>query len=727
MSTDAHSHLRPSRSRIPLLLVAASLCSGCESDPLGPGPTRLEIAVLSGDGQVALAGSVLPQVFEVRVRETANDEPAEGVEVQWTVVAGDGASVVPGVSTTDEAGIASARLTLGASLGQYEVEAGFVGLTGPPARFSASAVLAPSLSGITPGPVRAGQTVELDGRNFGTQAPASTVFFSGIRGAVVSAMESRITATVPECLPSRTVAVTVRTGSLESNALELEVLEDGPALTLSPGEAFDLTDLTGSGCVKLAGVQGQEYLAVVTSASQVAAARWPYVLTGLVGAAPGAETTEGGGRSAPAWTARDDEGPQAAWDRMLRTREGRLARERGALPEGAARTAPGRVPAVGERREFQVLNADRGYTTVTAEVVLVGSRVVIYEDLEAPDPGLRAADFQALAADFDDPIFPTGREVFGEVSDLDANDRVVILFTPVVNALTARGEDGFVGGFFFGLDLLAGQANSNEAEIFYAMVPDPGAEFSDARSRELVMDVIPAILAHELQHMIAFNERIVVRGGTSQEALWLSEGMAQMAEDVVGDAFLERGDTNKGLQYKAGNWVRAARYLGDPADVSLIVTQGQGTLAERGGGWLFVRYIRDRAGGNGLLGELTRTTRIGVANVTAATGRSWEELFPDFGAALYLDGLGVATDDALVFAGLDLRQVIEMVETPYPLRPSTFDGRDFQITDDLWSSSVDFAIVRPPALGVAAVSLLEGNGSVASPTARMRLRLVRLK
>jgi hypothetical protein len=241
------------------------------------------------------------------------------------------------------------------------------------------------------------------------------------------------------------------------------------------------------------------------------------------------------------------------------------------------------------------------------------------------------------------------------------------------------------------------------------------------------MDVIPAILAHEFQHMISFNQRILILGGQVQEALWLSEAMAQMAEDVVGDAFLAQGDTAKGVNYKSGNWIRAARYLADPGDVSLIVAQGQGSLEERGGGWLFLRYLRDLSGDNALLGQLTRSTRVGVANVTAVWGESWESTFPDFSTALYLDDLGVPADDRLVFAHLDLRAVIEAVEDSYPLQPIAVTAQDAELEDELWSSSADFVKIRPPFGGSVALSLSGADGAPAASGARMQLTVVRIR
>ena len=710
------------------LLAGASACG--DDGPSGPAPVELEIIVLSGDAQVALAGGPLGDAFEARVERVGGGKPESGVTVTWTVVEGDGARVGPSASTTNEAGVATTRLTLGPALGEYRVEAVFDGLTGAPATFVATAILPPSVMALSGGPVAAGGAVVIEGTNFRPSPDENTVLFSGLRGRVTAATETELTALVPACVPGREVMVSVRVGSLESNAAALSVLDNGSTDEMALGQAIDVVDASGLVCHKLPGGQGQAYLAVVSASSQVAAARWGYTLSGLTGdettGPPAFGSPPAGEPPTPYLSALP--GPQAEWDRELRGLEKALLAEGVPSPPAAAAAQRASVPAVGERRDFDVLNKDQEFTRVTAEAVFVADRAVIYQDLNAPAGGLDARSFGALGRDFDDPIFPTNVDVFGETSDLDGNERVVILFTPVVNELTPRGADGFVGGFFFGLDLLVGRPGSNEGEVFYALVPDPEGEFGDERSTELVMDVIPAILAHEFQHMIGFGQRALVLGATSQEALWLSEALAQMAEDVVGDAFLERVDTSKAILYKSGNWIRGERYLRDPGDVSLIVAQGQGSLEERGGGWLFVRYLRGQSGSDQIFGDLTRTTRVGVANVVAVTGRSWESQFPDWSAALYLDETGVPAPQALLFPDLDLRSVIEVVEDPYPLMPRRVGNTDFVVEDDLWSSASDYFIIRPPVGGgTLSLSLSGPDGGDPTPASRLQLTLVRIE
>src|SRR5690606_28370633 len=169
---------------------------------------------------------------------------------------------------------------------------------------------------------------------------------------------------------------------------------------------------------------------------------------------------------------------------------------------------------------------------------------------------------------FDDPIYDAVVDVFGEPSDVDGDGRIIILFTPVVNEMTPRNSSGFIAGFFYGLDLTT-QANSNRSEIFYSLVPDPNGQFGDRRATSDVLRVVPPVLAHEFQHMIHFNQRYLLRG-VRTETLWLSEGLAHTAEDVVGAVFRARGRDAEADNFVLANLQRASRYLVDPGRTSLI-------------------------------------------------------------------------------------------------------------------------------------------------------------
>jgi len=213
-----------------------------------------------------------------------------------------------------------------------------------------------------------------------------------------------------------------------------------------------------------------------------------------------------------------------------------------------------------------------------------------------------------------------------------------------VNGLTERGAEGVIVGFFMGLDLIERQPDvllvtrfSNEAELFYGLVPDPTGEFSDPRSTERVIELLPGVMVHETQHMINWRYKVTDRGQQGEpETLWLSEGMAHMAEELGGDAAYDAGDIDLANDLYSSNFGRLLAYLEEPSAYSLTVTEGSGTLEERGAAWVFLRWIADQYG-DFIFRDLTQTPENGVANVAAQTGESFFRLFADWAVALWAE------------------------------------------------------------------------------------------
>jgi hypothetical protein len=406
----------------------------------------------------------------------------------------------------------------------------------------------------------------------------------------------------------------------------------------------------------------------------------------------------------------------------VRALEGTAIRERSPTQRrpGPAAVSAAAVPALGEARSFNVLNGHGGFDRVGAVARSIGSQAAIFVDTLAPAGGFTTGELNALAARFDQVIHPRVTTTFGSASDLDANGRIVILFTPAVNRLTPAGSSSFIGGFFFGVDLLPTSNGSNAGEVFYAIVPDPTGIHGNDRSKPAVANVVPAILAHEFQHMVHFNERILVRSADSQEALWLSEALAQMAEEMVRRDYAALGDTASQTLFRAGTRDRSRRYLQRPDTVSAIVTTGVGSLTERGAGFLNLLYLEDQLEGD-VLRRLTQTTVTGVANVEAVTHIDWADLLPDWWAAIYLDQptpeLG-----PLQYPDFDLKGFL----APFPLAPTAIGPAGASSSGSLWSSSVAYYLVSPGS-GISLAVRLGGDAGGASPVqAALRLRIVRV-
>lgn len=673
---------------LPLLLVV-TLAAACGKDSTGPGTRTVQLSVLAGDAQFALPGAQLAEPLQVIVIDAVSERPVKDVTVTWRVVQGS-ATLTAASAKTDGHGVATTFLRLGGQTGTYAAEATAPGQTGRAPRFEAFAVLAPVLAGVAPTAAAAGDTVVLTGQNFHPQAGQNTVLFDGIRGQVVSASATQLRVLVPSCVPSRTVAVQLWIGAVSSDTRPLAATGTaGTPLSLQPGEVRAFADAADLACVRLpGGVPNARYLLIPQNAATAYAAAMPFVLAAYTGFAPVTSPLAARARLSVA----DDF-------------EYRLRRQEAEWVEAAAelRRATGELrasladPQPGDRRTFNVLKPDNTSESITAEVKAVSARAVLYQDLAAPAGGFTAADFTRLGQVFDDPIYGTTTAVFGSPSDIDGNGRIIILFTPRVNALTARGESSLIAGYFYGCDLVARSRCSatNSGEIFYSLVPDPQGAFGDVRPTSAVLRTVPPVIAHEFQHMISFASR-----DRSLDALWLSEGLAHTAEDLVGSVFEQRGDVATARDFTRSNYVRAARFLSDIGNTSMIAEDDPGTLELRGGAWLLLRYLRAHFGGNQLLARLTQTTLSSTTNVMQQTGESWARLLGDFAVALYADRApdlaGVTLAPRHTFGTLSVRQAMLFDGIGYPLELTAL-GVEQSLSGQLPSSSSRFFMLSAPA------------------------------
>ena len=689
------------------LLLLTTLLLAC-GEPTAPPAEEVEILPRAGEGAVGLPGEILS--FEAVVVSAGDGAAQSGIVVEWRVARGDAALQGPGSSVSDSAGVVSTAVAFGETPGAVRVEARLRDAPERVAAFDATLAGRPRLDGLEPSLLVPGESVLLKGEDFPEDPREAVVLFSGIRGLVTEASARSLRVEVPPCLPTRPVEVTVQRGTLVSGGQVATVVAEGtPPRVLAPGEAVDIQDPGAPGCLHLDG--GASYALLLGSTSTVSGARYPVRVRTLAGApATVAAASPGPASTRARWGEHGDpEGMggrfAAGWEAELRRRAIPRSPAAGERAGGAAVQAP---PALGDRRSFRVLNRDGETEEVSSVARYVGEKVAIYLDEEAPEEGFQAEDLERLARTFDEDIHPVVTGVFGTESDLDGNGRVIMLLTPVVNRLTPAGTDGFIGGFFFGLDLRPGDGG-NDGEVFYAVVPDPQGIHGDPRTRERLLRGIPAVLAHEFQHMVHFHQRAVLRDGVGTGALWLSEGLAQMAEELVARSVEAGGRDSAAAAFRDGNRIRARRYLADPSGTSLVVGTGSGNLEERGASWLFLLYAADRWGSE-LLGALTRTTRTAVESVEEATGSDWPSLLKGWWTALLAEGLGSALEETFPdrYREVDLETLLAGgVGDPWPLIPQLLADGDGLAADTLFSASPAFHEV--PASGAGSVLLRVGG------------------
>ena len=679
-------------SKLLKLLVPAVLVLACGDSGTEPGDGSVSVAVQSGDAQFALPSTSALDPLQVVVTDARTKDPVEGATVTWSVVTGNGALLTPASSTTDENGVATTSVRVGSALGEYIVEARGNKLIGEPARFRIRAVEAPVI-GSAPAVVNTGDTITLTGSNFSTQGDDNIVLFGGFRGKVLSATTTQLRVVVPVCVPNRVVTLTTSLGAVASAPRNVEVRgSNNSALQLARGEVRTASDPAELGCFHLpGGISGYTVLLVPQNYSDIAGTSAALQLAGLTG---GPVITNIAERAGPAPTT----SRATVFEAGLRLRERDLLHQIGTAPNArpdpqmssiAACPSPARV---GDRCSFQVINKDDKFTSVSAELKAISDRALIYADVKSPSNGLSTGQYQELGRTFDDPIHGAVTGAFGAPSDIDGNSKVVILLTPVVNELTPRNSSGFIAGFFYGCDLVSRSvcSGSNGGEIFYTLTADPGGQFGDARSVQLVLRSLPPVLGHEFQHMIHFGQR------KSTDALWLSEGLAHHAEDIVADVYAARGDATSAAQFRAQNYSRAIRYLRSPKSTSLVAENGNGTLELRGAAWLFVKYLVGQHG-ESILRTLTQSTESSVTNVVRQTGRSWSSLLANWAIALYADDAPELANARLepqhTFPNINMRAAFGG-PSGYPFRPDVESYRDFSRRETLPASSQAYVILQ---------------------------------
>jgi hypothetical protein len=380
------------------------------------------------------------------------------------------------------------------------------------------------------------------------------------------------------------------------------------------------------------------------------------------------------------------------------------------------------------------------FAPVTALVKYVGDHALIYQDEEAPVGGLNEQDFQELGVLFDRELYEVATNAFGSESDLDRNGRVMILFTPVVNGLTEKSQcsQSYVTGFFFPLDIdpTADDDNrSNQAEVFYAIVPDPDGTVSCDHSIERVTRIVPVTFIHELQHMINYHQHVIVRAGNSEQT-WLNESMSHMAEELAALRFEALGQSDRFTAFALGDLYNSYKYLRDPASHYLLYSEGTGTLAERGAGWLFLRWMVDQFG-IGVLRRLSESASNSTENVVAAAGEPMSRLLSDWFLANYASDhpdLDVVPE-RLSYLTWNFRNTYadlysqdrSLFDREFPIDPPVFNGGIFDVSATVGGGSGSYyRVVQGGDQAGFTAQLVDSNGGpLSNETARLNILRIR--
>lgn len=278
------------------------------------------------------------------------------------------------------------------------------------------------------------------------------------------------------------------------------------------------------------------------------------------------------------------------------------------------------LPSVARAESFFVNKSFDAKTreTVESALELVGENSYFYVEKGYRDtlPGVERSRLDQkiteLSREFDARIYPRLREVFGEERNpgID-NDPKIAVFLHVMK--------GGVGGYVRDADGYSRkeESYSNEREMVYLNI------------EEIINgDFGPSFLAHEFQHLITFNQKIVLRG--VREEQWLNEARSEYAPTVLGynekysESYLKK---------------RVDEFLAHPSDALLDF---RGRSIDHASVSLFMHYLVDKYGIT-ILREMMRAPSAGAESIDyalKALGRNetFADVFRDWMVTVYVNG-----------------------------------------------------------------------------------------
>ncbi len=321
----------------------------------------------------------------------------------------------------------------------------------------------------------------------------------------------------------------------------------------------------------------------------------------------------------------------------------------GGVPESrTAAEAPKAPPA---ERSFHMLVRDgdvasaSNYLAVKGVLRAVGRRVQVYVAAE-DSAGVDVALLRDLVSTFDDHILPTAARSIGLAEDVDGDGRFTIFLSSWLTRL--GGGRNAVDGYVRVTDLIRSYSApfSNHCDMMYlstALRPGP---------------YLRTVMAHEYTHAVVFTRKSLHRTATGlapvEEEGWLDEALAHLSEDLHGFG-------------RANVDYRVSAFLSRPERYQLVVDDYYAadlfrSHGNRGGTYLFLRWCADQYGPD-LLPTLIGSKLRGTANLEAATGRRFAELYRRWSVALYLSGIApagaAAGGDFADYSSINLRAPLD--------------------------------------------------------------------
>lgn len=272
------------------------------------------------------------------------------------------------------------------------------------------------------------------------------------------------------------------------------------------------------------------------------------------------------------------------------------------------RTVPAKSYKVGDTEQFWVSNNDTAqHRLITARLVYITPHSYFWAEEGAR---YRESDVKRLMDTFENRMYPTNREFFGEEFNpgIDGDPHIYVIY--------ASGLGSSVAGYF------------NSSDSYHPLVK----EYSNAHetymlstTQDLTDEYTYGVLAHEFVHMIQF-------ASDRNDVSWLSEGFAEL------------GVLLNGYDVGGKDW----DYVRDP---DLQLTTWGASVGENGPhygqSFLFFAYFLDRFGEeatkaltnnpeNSISSVDDTLAQLGITDPLTGEVVTADNVFMDWAAALYL-------------------------------------------------------------------------------------------
>jgi hypothetical protein len=328
------------------------------------------------------------------------------------------------------------------------------------------------------------------------------------------------------------------------------------------------------------------------------------------------------------------------------------------------------------------------YVAVPCVLRAVGQRVQVYvatEDSGQVDPSVLAD----VVSTFDEHIFPLAASVVGLADDVDGDGRFTVMLSSWLGRLGGgrHAVDGFLR--VTDLDPRFSPPFGNRCDMMYLSTHLEAGPH------------LRTVLAHEYMHAVVFKAKAHgssrIRDPAVDEEGWLDEALAHIAEDL-------HGFSRSNIDY------RISAFLSQPERYQLAVEDYYAadlfrSHGNRGSTYLFLRWCVDRFGPE-LIPALVHSPLRGVANIEAATGCPFADLYRRWSVALYLNGLDreVSEQSGDGYRSIDARSPLGAWQLAGPRAARVRPGGP----EDRWlaaGTSSHYVLIEPSATGDTGVTI----------------------